>query len=57
MPVGDILYFAGDLSQVEFMGFSNGLQLVTSETEEGTGDRSKVTDTPLPIPMPALLVA
>ena len=31
---GDILYFAGDLSRVEFCGLRHGLRLVTSENEE-----------------------
>ncbi len=34
MNPGDVLYFAGGLSQVEAMGFHHGLQLVTSKTEE-----------------------
>ncbi|KAF5840819.1 citrate transporter-like domain-containing protein [Dunaliella salina] len=38
----DILYFAGDLSQVELMGYRHGLQLVTSETEDGVADEHEV---------------
>jgi len=34
----DILYFAGDLSQVELIGYRCGLQLVTSENEDGAGE-------------------
>jgi len=37
LHAGNVLYFAGDLSQVEPEGARLGLHLVTSETEDHTG--------------------